>query len=184
MDAGRISEQTFTETPCADRRSAMSLKTMEDLFIHGLKDIYYAEKKLVQQLPKMAKKAESAELADAIEQHFKETQNQVTRLEKIFRLCDMEPRGKRCPGIEGLIEEAKEIIEEAEEPDALDAGLLAAAQSVEHYEISRYGTLVAWGEELGMSDAVSLLRETLQEEKNADRLLSQLAEGKLNREAA
>jgi ferritin-like metal-binding protein YciE len=162
----------------------MSLKTMEDLFIHGLKDIYYAEKKLVQQLPKMAKKAESPELADAIEQHFKETQNQVTRLEKIFRLCDMEPRGKRCPGIEGLIEEAKEIIEEAEEPDALDAGLLAAAQSVEHYEISRYGTLVAWGEELGMSDAVSLLRETLQEEKNADRLLSQLAEGKLNREAA
>jgi ferritin-like metal-binding protein YciE len=162
----------------------MSLKTMEDLFIHGLKDIYYAEKKLVQQLPKMAKKAESPELADAIEQHFKETQNQVTRLEKIFRLCDMEPRGKRCPGIEGLIEEAKEIIEEAEEPDALDAGLLATAQSVEHYEISRYGTLVAWGEELGMSDAVSLLRETLQEEKNADRLLSQLAEGKLNREAA
>jgi ferritin-like metal-binding protein YciE len=96
----------------------------------------------------------------------------------------MEPRGKRCPGIEGLIEEAKEIIEEAEEPDALDAGLLAAAQSVEHYEISRYGTLVAWAEELGMNDAVPLLRETLQEEKNADRLLSQLAEGKLNREAA
>jgi ferritin-like metal-binding protein YciE len=162
----------------------MSLKTMEDLFIHGLKDIYYAEKKLVQHLPKMAKKAESPELADAIEQHFKETQNQVTRLEKIFRLCDMEPRGKRCPGIEGLIEEAKEIIEEAEEPDALDAGMLAAAQSVEHYEISRYGTLVAWAEELGMRDAVSLLNETLQEEKNADRLLSRLAEGKLNREAA
>jgi len=103
IDADRISDQTFTETR-DDRRSAMSLKTMEDLFIHGLKDIYYAEKKLVQQLPKMAKKAESAELAGAIEQHFKETQNQVTRLEKIFRLCDMEPRGKRCPGIEGLIE--------------------------------------------------------------------------------
>jgi ferritin-like metal-binding protein YciE len=170
--------------PRDDRRKLMSLKTIEDLFIHGLKDIYYAEKKLVQQLPKMAKKADSPELANAIEQHFKETQNQVTRLERIFRLCDMEPRGKKCPGIEGLIEEAKQIIEEAEDPDTLDAGMLAAAQSVEHYEISRYGTLVAWAEELGMRDAVSLLSETLQEEKNADRLLSQLAEGKLNREAA
>src|SRR5688572_8112698 len=107
----------------------MSLKNMEDLFIHGLKDIYYAEKKLVQNLPKMAKKAESDELAQAIEQHFKETQNQVARLEQVFKLCDMEPRGKKCPGIEGLIEEAKEIMEEAEDPDTLDAGMLAAAQS-------------------------------------------------------
>jgi ferritin-like metal-binding protein YciE len=162
----------------------MSLKNMEDLFIHGLKDIYYAEKKLVQNLPKMAKKAESDELAQAIEQHFKETQNQVARLEQVFKLCDMEPRGKKCPGIEGLIEEAKEIMEEAEDPDTLDAGMLAAAQSVEHYEISRYGTLIAWAEELGMREAASLLSETLKEEKNADRLLSQLAEGKLNREAA
>lgn len=162
----------------------MSLKNMEDLFIHGLKDIYYAEKKLVQNLPKMAKKAESEELAQAIEQHFKETQNQVTRLEQVFKLFDMEPRGKKCPGIEGLIEEAKEIMEEAEEPDTLDAGMLAAAQSVEHYEISRYGTLIAWAEELGMREAASLLGETLKEEKNADKLLSQLAEGKLNREAA
>ena len=162
----------------------MSLKTMEDLFIHGLKDIYYAEKKLVQQLPKMAKKAESAELTAAIEQHFKETQNQVTRLEKIFRLCDMEPRGKRCPGIEGLIEEAKEIIEEAEEPDALDAGLLAAAQSVEHYEISRYGTLKSWAQQLGMNDAVKLLEETLAEEKKTDQLLTRIAEAAANQKAA
>jgi ferritin-like metal-binding protein YciE len=162
----------------------MALKTMEDLFIHGLKDIYYAEKKLVQNLPKMAKKAESEDLAEAIEQHLKETQNQVTRLERIFKLCDMEPKGKKCHGIEGLLEEGKEIMEEAEDPNTLDAGMLAAAQAVEHYEISRYGTLIAWAEELGMREAVSLLKETLVEEKNADKLLSQLAEGKLNREAA
>lgn len=162
----------------------MSLKTMEDLFIHGLKDIYYAERKLVQNLPKMAKKAESQELSQAIQQHLGETEKQVTRLEQVFRLCDMEPRGKKCPAIDGLIEEAKEIMEEAENSDALDAGMLAAAQSVEHYEISRYGTLIAWAEELGMREAASLLKETLAEEKNADKLLSQLAEGKLNREAA
>ena len=162
----------------------MPLKTMEDLFIHGLKDIYYAEKKLVQNLPKMAKKADSEELTEAIEEHLKETQNQVIRLERIFKLCDMEPKGKKCHGIEGLLEEGKEIMEEAEDPNALDAGLLAAAQAVEHYEISRYGTLIAWADELGMRDAVSLLKETLAEEKNADKLLSQLAEGKLNREAA
>ncbi len=162
----------------------MPLKNMKDLFVHGLKDIYYAEKKLVQNLPRMAKKVESAELAEAIKQHLKETESQVTRLEKVFDLIEMAPKGKKCPGIDGLLEEGKEIIEEAEDPDALDAGLLAAAQAVEHYEISRYGTLIAWAEELGMWDAASLLKETLAEEKNADRLLSQLAEGKLNREAA
>jgi ferritin-like metal-binding protein YciE len=162
----------------------MSVKTMEELFIHGLKDIYYAEKKLVTNLPKMAKKAESQELAQAIEQHAVETENQVARLEQVFGLFDMAPKGKKCPGIEGLLEEAKEIMSEAEDDDVRDAGMLAAAQSVEHYEISRYGTLIAWAEELGMRDAARLLKETLQEEKNADRLLSQLAEGKLNREAA
>jgi ferritin-like metal-binding protein YciE len=162
----------------------MPLKTMNDLFVHGLKDIYYAEKKLVQNLPKMAKKVESPELAEAIEQHLAETENQVTRLERVFALLDMEPRGKKCHGIEGLLEEGKEIMEEAEDPNALDAGLLAAAQAVEHYEISRYGTLIAWAEELGLREALSLLKETLAEEKNADKLLSQLAEGKLNREAA
>src|SRR5687767_15942688 len=138
----------------------MPLKTMEDLFIHGLKDIYYAEKKLVQNLPKMAKKAESAELA------FAETENQVTRLEQVFELFDMTPKGKKCPGIEGLLEEAKEIMSEAEDPEVRDAGMLAAAQSVEHYEISRYGTLIAWAEELGMRDAARLLTESLQEEKH------------------
>ena len=162
----------------------MSLKSMEDLFTHHLKDIYYAEKKLVQNLPKMAKQAESEDLAQAIERHLKETQNQVIRLEKVFKLCGLEPRGKKCPAIDGLLEEGKEIMEEAEEPAVLDAGMLAAAQAVEHYEISRYGTLIAWAEELGMREAVSILKETLAEEKNADKLLSQLAEGKLNRVAA
>ena len=162
----------------------MSLKSMEDLFIHGLKDIYYAEKKLVQNLPKMAKKAESPELARAIEQHYKETTNQVARLEKVFKLVDIAPKGKKCFGIEGLLEEAKEIMDDAEDLDTRDAGMLAAAQAVEHYEISRYGTLIAWAEELGMNEAASILEETLAEEKKADKLLSQLAEGKLNREAS
>jgi ferritin-like metal-binding protein YciE len=162
----------------------MPLKTMQDLFVHGLKDIYYAEKKLVQNLPKMAKKAESSELSEAIERHLAETENQVARLEQVFELLDMQPKGKKCAGIEGLLEEGKEIMQEAEEPNTLDAGLLAAAQAVEHYEISRYGTLIAWAQELGMREAASLLKETLAEEKKADKLLSQLAEGKLNREAA
>jgi ferritin-like metal-binding protein YciE len=161
----------------------MTLKSMEDLFIHQLKDIYYAEKKLVQNLPKMAKKAESDELAEAIEHHFGETQKQVARLEEIFELCEMAPKAKKCPGIEGLLEEAKEIMQEAEDPDTRDAGMLAAAQSVEHYEIAKYGTLIAWAEELGMSEAASLLSETLAEEKNADKLLTRLAESKLNRQA-
>ena len=162
----------------------MALKSMDDLFMHGLKDIYYAEKKLVQTLPKMAKKASSPDLALAIQKHLRETENQVTRLEQIFQMCKTEPRGKKCPAIEGLIKEGKEIIEEADEPQVLDAGMLAAAQAVEHYEISRYGTMIAWAEELGMRDAAQLLSETLTEEKNADKALSALAEGKLNREAA
>jgi ferritin-like metal-binding protein YciE len=135
-------------------------------------------------LSKMAKKAQSSELSEAIEQHLAETEGQVARLEEVFELLDMQPKGKKCHGIEGLLEEGKEIMEEAEEPAVLDAGMLAAAQAVEHYEISRYGTLIAWAEELGMREAVSILKETLAEEKNADKLLSQLAEGKLNRVAA
>jgi ferritin-like metal-binding protein YciE len=162
----------------------MSLKSIDDLFLHGVKDLFYAEKKLVQTLPKMAKKATSTELKQAIEQHLGETQDQVERLERIFVLLDETPRGKKCPAMDGLIEEGKEIMEEAEDDDVLDAGMLAAAQAVEHYEIARYGTLIAWGEELGMSEAVQLLKESLKEEKNADKLLSSLAEGNLNRKAA
>ena len=162
----------------------MSIKSIDDLFLHGVKDLFYAEKKLVQTLPKMAKKATSAELKQAIEQHLAETQDQVERLERIFELLDETPRGKKCPAMDGLIKEGKEIMEEAEDDDVLDAGMLAAAQAVEHYEIARYGTLIAWGEVLGMGEAVQLLKESLKEEKNADKLLSSLAEGKLNREAA
>jgi ferritin-like metal-binding protein YciE len=162
----------------------MSIKSIDDLFLHGVKDLFYAEKKLVQTLPKMAKKATSAELKQAIEQHLAETQDQVERLERIFELLDETPRGKKCPAMDGLIEEGKEVMEEAEDDNVLDAGMLAAAQAVEHYEIARYGTLIAWGEVLGMGEAVQLLKESLKEEKNADKLLSSLAEGKLNREAA
>ena len=162
----------------------MSLKTMDDLFIHGLKDMYYAEKKLVQNLPKMAKKASSPELTKAIQNHLKETEQQVTRLEKVFKLCNTEPRGQKCDAIEGLLEEAKGIMEDADEAAVLDAGMLAAAQAVEHYEISRYGTLIAWANELGLNEVSRLLDQTLNEEKNADKLLSKLAEGHLNRQAA
>ena len=154
------------------------------IFLHGVKDLYYAEKKLVTTLPKMAKKATAPELKQAIEQHLSETEDQVERLERIFKLLDETPRGKKCPAIDGLVEEGKEVMEEAEEDAILDAGMLAAAQAVEHYEIARYGTLIAWGEELGMKEAVQLLKETLKEEKNCDKLLSSLAENRLNREAA
>ena len=161
----------------------MSLKSMEDLFIHGLKDIYYAEKKLVQNLPRMAKKAESPELAKAIEQHHRETTNQVARLEQVFKLVDMAPKGKKCPGIEGLLEEAKEVMDDAEDPNTRDAGMLAAAQSVEHYEIARYGTLKTWAATLGLKDVVSLLDQTLQEETATDKKLSQLATTAANQKA-
>ena len=134
-------------------------------------------------LPKMAKAAQSEDLAAAFEKHFGETEGQVERLEQVFAVIDKKSQGKNCPAILGLIEEGKEIIDEYKGSPALDAGLLSAAQSVEHYEISRYGTLVAWAEELGYRDAVPLLQATLAEEKATDKALSELAEGLINQEA-
>ena len=162
---------------------AKSPKTLDDLFHDSLKDIYFAEKKILAALPKMAKAAESEELASAFEKHFGETEGQVERLEQVFAIIDKKPQGKNCPAILGLIEEGKEIIDEYKGSPALDAGLLSAAQSVEHYEISRYGTLVAWAEGLGYRDAVPLLQATLAEEKATDKSLSELAEGTINQEA-
>src|SRR6476660_6895104 len=140
-------------------------KTLEDLFYETLKDIYVAGKTLVKALPKIAKTAKSDELREAFEHHLEETEGQVERLEEVFDLIDKPARAKTCEAIKGLTDEAKEVMKEFKDSDALDAGLLAAAQAVEHYEISRYGTLIAWAEELGMDQAAELFEATLNEEK-------------------
>ena len=160
------------------------MKKLDDLFLHMLKDVYHAEKQILRALPKMAKNAESDELRMAFETHREETAVQVERLEQVFELLGKRARGEPCEAIQGLIEEGKEIMEEAEDPDVMDAGLIAAAQAIEHYEIARYGTLKAWADQLGMKDAARLLDQTLQEEKKTDQLLSQLAVSHLNQEAA
>jgi ferritin-like metal-binding protein YciE len=161
-----------------------TMKKLEDLFLHLLKDVYHAEKQILRALPKMAKAAESDELRQAFETHREETAQQVERLERVFEILGRKARGEPCEAIQGLVEEAKEVMEEAEDPDVMDAGILAAAQAVEHYEIARYGTLKAWAEELGMRDAAKLLEQTLDEEKKTDRILSEIAVARLNREAA
>jgi ferritin-like metal-binding protein YciE len=159
-------------------------KTLEDLFLETLKDIYYAEKKILVALPKMAKAANSKELKAAFEKHRAETEGQVERLTQVFELLDERPKGKTCPAILGLVEEGDEVMEEFEDSEALDAGLLAGAQAVEHYEISRYGTLIAWAKSLGMDEAASLLEKTLQEEKATDAALTKLAAVAINQKAA
>jgi ferritin-like metal-binding protein YciE len=158
-------------------------KTLDDLFHDSLKDIYFAEKKILTALPKMATAAQSEDLVAAFEKHQQETEGQVERLERVFALIDETPRGKNCPAILGLLEEGKEIMDEYKDSPALDAGLLSAAQAVEHYEISRYGTLIAWANELGLEEAVPLLEDTLGEEKATDEALTQLAETAINQEA-
>ena len=158
-------------------------KTLQDLFHDTLKDIYFAEKKILTALPKMAKAADSDELRAAFEKHADETEEQVSRLEKVFEAIDETPRGKTCDAIVGIIEEGQEIMKEYKGTAALDAGLLAAAQAVEHYEISRYGTLKAWAAKLNMPEAVKLLDQTLAEEKKTDAALSGLAEGLVNERA-
>ena len=158
-------------------------KKLDELFHDGLRDIYFAEKKILVALPKMAKAAESEELANAFKEHEQQTKEQVRRLEKVFGLIDETPRGKNCPAITGIIDEGEEIIEEYKDSPALDAGLVGAAQAVEHYEIARYGTLKAWAEELGLEEAVSLLEATLTEEEDTDKKLSELAEAAINQRA-
>jgi ferritin-like metal-binding protein YciE len=158
-------------------------KQLDELFHEGLKDIYFAEKKILTALPKLAKAAQSDDLASALEKHRTETEEHVARLEQVFELIDEEPHGKTCPAIMGLIEEGQEIAKEYKDSPAIDAGLLAAAQAVEHYEIARYGTLHTWAQELGIKEAVNILAKTLDEESRTDALLSKLAEKSVNREA-
>ena len=162
---------------------AKAPKQLDELFHDTLKDIYYAEKKILSALPKMVKAAQNADLKAAFEKHHAETEDQVVRLEQVFEMIDQKPQGKKCPAIDGLIEESQEIVKEYKGSPALDAGLLSAAQAVEHYEISRYGTLSTWATELGMEDAVELLQATLQEEKATDEALTELAETAVNQQA-
>jgi ferritin-like metal-binding protein YciE len=162
----------------------MADKNLNDLFLDTLKDIYYTEKQIYKSLPKMAKAAQSPDLKAAFEKHEVETEGQIERLEQIFELIDAPARGKKCDAIEGILDEGKEIMSEYKGTSALDAGLLAAAQAVEHYEISRYGTLKAWAGKLGMRDAAKLLDQTLIEEKKTDDTLSKLAVAAVNVEAA
>lgn len=161
----------------------MAEKTLKDLFHETLKDIYFAEKKILSTLPKMAKAAQSEKLKAAFEKHESETEDHVARLEKVFAEMDEAPRGKTCDAIMGIIEEGQGIMKEFKGKPALDAGLLAAAQAVEHYEIARYGTLRTWAAELGFEQAVDLLDSTLAEEKKTDETLSKLAESGLNQHA-
>src|ERR1700733_10664465 len=153
----------------------MAEKDLNALFLDTLKDIYYAEKQIYKSLPKMAKAANSDQLRTAFEEHHDETEGQIERLEQIFELLGKPARGKKCDAIEGILDEGKEIMEEYEDTPALDAGLLAAAQAVEHYEISRYGTLKAWAGKLNLAGAVKLLDQTLTEEKKTDETLSKIA---------
>ncbi|WP_377277955.1 ferritin-like domain-containing protein [Rhizobium sp. R86522] len=158
----------------------MATKTLEDLFHETLKDIYYAERKILKALPKMARGAQDEKLKAAFLQHKEETEGQVERLQQVFEIIGKRPRAKTCPAIDGIVEEGEEIMEEFKGSPALDAGLLAAAQAVEHYEISRYGTLRAWAQQLGYKDAVKLLDETLAEESKTDEALTKLAEKAVN----
>ncbi len=162
---------------------AKAPKTLNDLFHDTLKDIYFAEKKILTTLPKMTKAAQSPELKKAFEKHRGETEKHVTRLENVFALIDKKPQAKKCDAIVGIIDEGAEIMQEYKGSPALDAGLLAAAQAVEHYEISRYGTMKTWAEELGNDDAARLLGATLEEEKNTDAALTKIAEATVNQRA-
>lgn len=162
---------------------AKEAKTLDDLFHDTLKDIYYAEKKILSTLPKMAKAAQNPDLKAAFLKHHEETQVHVERLEEVFGMIDKKPQGKTCAAINGITDEGAEIMDEYKGTPALDAGLLAAAQAVEHYEMARYGTLRTWADELGLKDASSLLQETLDEEQATDEALTELAESVVNQEA-
>jgi ferritin-like metal-binding protein YciE len=162
---------------------AKAPKKLDELFHNTLKDIYFAEKKILSALPKMAKAAHNEELKAAFEKHYRETEGHVERLEHIFAAIKQKPQGKTCAAIVGITDEGAEIMEEYEGSPALDAGLLAAAQAVEHYEMSRYGTLRTWAEELGLTEAATLLEETLEEEEATDAALTKIAELVVNQEA-
>src|SRR5215831_5565615 len=160
------------------------IKTLNDLFVHTLRDIYYAEKQIVKSLPDMIEKANDPGLKHGFKNHLDETQNHVARLEEVFRMHGAEAKGVACPAIDGIIEEADDVAGEVADKRVMDAALIAAAQAVEHYEMTRYGSLVAWAKQLGRNDCAALLQQNLDEEKAADKKLTQIAESKVNRMAA
>jgi len=160
------------------------IKSMDDLFVHTLRDIYYAENQIVKALPEMVEKASDPSLRQAFQSHLGETRNHVKRLEQVFKLHGVEVSGVDCPAIDGIIDEAEDVAGEVDDKRVLDAALIAAAQAVEHYEMTRYGTLVAWAKQLGRNDCATLLQQNLDEEKAADGKLNKLAEGNVNRKAA
>lgn len=162
----------------------MAEKTLATLFHDTLRDIYYAERKILAALPRMARGAQDPKLKDAFQSHRDQTEGQIERLQRVFEIIEKAPRGKTCPAIDGILEEGAEILEEYKGSPALDAGLLAAAQAVEHYEITRYGTLMAWAERLGMKEAADLLSQTLDEESKTDSDLTKLAKTAVNAAAA
>ena len=160
------------------------MNNLQELFHHMLMDVYYAEKKILKSLPKMAEKASAKPLADAFTAHRKETEVQLERLTEVFGMINEKPKAETCQALDGLVAEAEEIMKDAKSEAVRDAGLLAAAQAVEHYEIARYGTLVAWAQEIGLKDAAKLLQQTLDEEYGANDKLDKLAMSKLNKKAA
>ncbi|WP_118134433.1 ferritin-like domain-containing protein [Oceanicella sp. SM1341] len=159
------------------------IETLEQLYLHMVQDIYYAEKQIEKSLPRMIEKASNAELKTGFEGHLGETRGHVERLEEVFRLIGEEPKGATCPAIDGIIKEANEVAGDIADQNVLDAALAAAAQAVEHYEMTRYGTLIAWSEELGRPECAEILRKTLEEEKAADEKLTRVANARLNRAA-
>lgn len=160
------------------------IKTFDDLFVHQLQDVYYAEQQILSALPKMIDKATAPELKSAFEGHLTETQEHVRRIEQVFEMHGAEKKAAKCPAINGIIQEANEVAGDIEDKQVLDAALIASAQAVEHYEITRYGTLVAWARQLGRNDCATVLEKTLKEEKATDGKLSGLAVGGVNRQAA
>ncbi|MDF2115581.1 ferritin-like domain-containing protein [Roseiarcaceae bacterium H3SJ34-1] len=159
------------------------IKSMDDLFLHVVQDIYYAEQQITKALPDMIEKATNRELTAAFKAHLQETEKQISRLEKVFELLGQQPKGTACPAIDGIIKEANEIAGEIEDKKVLDAALIAAAQAVEHYEMTRYGTLIAWANELGQDAIARLFNTTLKEERATDKKLSGIAEKKVNLKA-
>jgi ferritin-like metal-binding protein YciE len=162
----------------------MTASKLEDVFLMTLKDMYHGEKQILKALPKMAKYAQSPHLKDALSHHMEETKGQVSRLERVFQLIDKPVRGETCEAIKGLIEEGEELMKKADSGAVCDAGMIGVSQAIEHYEMARYGTLIAWARQLGMMEATTLLEETLKQEKKADATLNNIALQEVNRKAA
>lgn len=160
------------------------IKTMDDLFVHTLRDIYYAEQQIEKALPKMVEKATNPELRHGFETHLKETRTHIERIEQVFEMHGVKAKAVHCPAIDGILKEANEVAGEVEDEHVLDAALIAAAQAVEHYEITRYGTLVTWAKELGRADCAGVLQKNLDEEAATDKKLTKLATSKINLQAA